>query len=183
MNNTPTLVIVSVVVTVLMVLMGMRMRMRMTMTMRMRMRKVMIMIIMVMLMEMRTMMVIVVRDAVRDGSGTSKRHRCNRHHKHPHLIARHGASGNVKDRRQRICRPAGWSERLSARRRAARRARPRSEERAARALAFLEEQILCEGPGSIAAVLFESVIGSGGAHIPPRGYMEGVRALCDKPAP
>jgi len=54
------------------------------------------------------------------------------------------------------------------------------EERSAQALSFLEEQIVCEGPGSIAAVMFESVIGSGGVHMAPKGYMEGVRALCDK---
>jgi len=29
-------------------------------------------------------------------------------------------------------------------------------------------------------VMFESVIGSGGVHLAPEGYMEGVRALCDK---
>jgi len=54
------------------------------------------------------------------------------------------------------------------------------EERTAQALAHLEEQIACEGPGTIAAVMFESVIGSGGVHKAPKGYMEGVRALCDK---
>lgn len=54
------------------------------------------------------------------------------------------------------------------------------EERSAKALAYLEEQIACEGPGTIAAVMFESVIGSGGVHLAPKGYMEGVRALCDK---
>merc|ERR1719401_2263313 len=54
------------------------------------------------------------------------------------------------------------------------------EERTAQALAHLEEQIACEGPGTIAAVMFESVIGSGGVHLAPKGYMEGVRALCDK---
>jgi len=54
------------------------------------------------------------------------------------------------------------------------------EERTQKALAFLEEQILCEGPSSIAAVMFESIIGSGGVHLAPAGYMEGVRALCDR---
>lgn len=54
------------------------------------------------------------------------------------------------------------------------------EERTSKSLGFLEEQILCEGPTSIAAVMFESVIGSGGVHLAPKGYMEGVRALCDK---
>mmetsp|Transcript_36320 Transcript_36320/g.104363 ORF Transcript_36320/g.104363 Transcript_36320/m.104363 type:complete len:493 (-) Transcript_36320:177-1655(-) len=54
------------------------------------------------------------------------------------------------------------------------------EERATQALAYLEEQIQCEGPTTIAAMMFESVIGSGGVHLAPKGYMEGVRALCDK---
>jgi len=49
-----------------------------------------------------------------------------------------------------------------------------------RALAMLEDQILAEGPESIAAMLLESVVGAGGVLVPPDGYMEGVRALCDK---
>jgi taurine--2-oxoglutarate transaminase len=44
----------------------------------------------------------------------------------------------------------------------------------------LEEIILYEGPESIAAVLMESVTGTNGVIIPPDGYMQGVRALCDK---
>lgn len=54
------------------------------------------------------------------------------------------------------------------------------EERTTKALAFLEEQIWCEGPDTIAAIMLESVIGSGGVYPHPKGYMEGVRALCDK---
>lgn len=54
------------------------------------------------------------------------------------------------------------------------------EEACATALAALEEQIIYEGPQTIAAVLIESVIGSGGAVAHPRGYLEGVRALCDE---
>lgn len=54
------------------------------------------------------------------------------------------------------------------------------DERASKSLGFLEEQIVCEGPGSIAAIMLESVIGSGGVHLAPKGYMQGVRALCDK---
>ena len=53
-------------------------------------------------------------------------------------------------------------------------------ERTAMALNMLEEQILYEGPDTIALVQFESIIGSGGVLIPPEGYMQGVRALCDK---
>ena len=44
----------------------------------------------------------------------------------------------------------------------------------------LEEIIQYEGPDTIAAVLMESVAGTNGIIIPPQGYMQGVRALCDK---
>ena len=44
----------------------------------------------------------------------------------------------------------------------------------------LEEIIQYEGPDTIAAVLMESVTGTNGIIIPPQGYMQGVRALCDK---
>jgi len=47
-------------------------------------------------------------------------------------------------------------------------------------LELLENQILYEGPHQIAAVFMESVVGSNGVLVPPKGYMEGVRALCDK---
>lgn len=44
----------------------------------------------------------------------------------------------------------------------------------------LEEIILYEGPDSIAAILIESVTGTNGIIVPPDGYMQGVRKLCDK---
>ena len=47
-------------------------------------------------------------------------------------------------------------------------------------LNHLEEIIRYEGPESIAAILMESVTGTNGIIIPPQGYMQGVRALCDK---
>lgn len=47
-------------------------------------------------------------------------------------------------------------------------------------LNHLEEIIQYEGPETIAAVLMESVTGTNGILIPPEGYMQGVRALCDK---
>ena len=47
-------------------------------------------------------------------------------------------------------------------------------------LNHLEEIILYEGPESIAAILMESVTGTNGIIIPPEGYLQGVRALCDK---
>jgi taurine--2-oxoglutarate transaminase len=47
-------------------------------------------------------------------------------------------------------------------------------------LNHLEEIIRYEGPETIAAVLIESVTGTNGIIIPPVGYLQGVRALCDK---
>lgn len=47
-------------------------------------------------------------------------------------------------------------------------------------LAKLEEQIIYEGPQSIAAIVLETITGSNGIIIPPKGYLPGVRALCDQ---
>jgi taurine--2-oxoglutarate transaminase len=46
-------------------------------------------------------------------------------------------------------------------------------------LAHLEEIITYEGPHTIAAILMETVTGTNGIIIPPQGYMQGVRELCD----
>ncbi|CAB4845568.1 unannotated protein [freshwater metagenome] len=54
------------------------------------------------------------------------------------------------------------------------------EQECARALEHLEQTIIFEGPKTIAAILIESVPGTAGILIPPKGYLEGVRALCDK---
>ncbi len=37
-----------------------------------------------------------------------------------------------------------------------------------------------EGPDTIAAIVMESVTGTNGVIIPPQGYMQGVRELCDR---
>lgn len=47
-------------------------------------------------------------------------------------------------------------------------------------LNHLEEIIQYEGPDTIAAILMESVTGTNGIIIPPEGYLQGVRKLCDK---
>ncbi len=47
-------------------------------------------------------------------------------------------------------------------------------------LAKLEEQICYENPGNIAAIVMETITGSNGVIIPPKGYLPGVRAICDK---
>lgn len=44
----------------------------------------------------------------------------------------------------------------------------------------LEEQIHYEGPDQIAAIVVESITGANGVIIPPDGYLQGLRALCDK---
>ena len=54
------------------------------------------------------------------------------------------------------------------------------EQECARALEHLEQTIIFEGPKTIAAILIESVVGTNGILVPPKGYLEGVRALCDK---
>jgi taurine--2-oxoglutarate transaminase len=47
-------------------------------------------------------------------------------------------------------------------------------------LNHLEEIIQYEGPETIAAVMLETVTGTNGIIIPPEGYLQGVRALCDR---
>ena len=54
------------------------------------------------------------------------------------------------------------------------------EEECARALEHLENTIIFEGAKTIGAILIESVVGTAGVLVPPKGYLEGVRALCDK---
>lgn len=57
----------------------------------------------------------------------------------------------------------------------------KSEEEATKYyLTKLDEQIQYEGPNSIAAIVLETITGSNGVIIPPKGYMPGVRAICDK---
>ncbi|HPB71644.1 MAG TPA: aspartate aminotransferase family protein [Phycicoccus sp.] len=49
-----------------------------------------------------------------------------------------------------------------------------------RALAHLRDVITVEGPGTIAAILLETVVGTNGILVPPDGYLAGVRELCDE---
>ena len=56
----------------------------------------------------------------------------------------------------------------------------RGTDSAEKALADLEEIVMLEGPQTIAGIILETVTGTNGIHVPPDGYLEGVRALCDK---
>lgn len=54
------------------------------------------------------------------------------------------------------------------------------EEECSRALQHLRRIIECEGSKSIAAILLESIPGTAGILMPPKGYLKGVRALADE---
>ena len=47
-------------------------------------------------------------------------------------------------------------------------------------LARTEEIVELEGPKTIAAIIVEPVVGTNGILIPPDGYMQGLRDICDK---
>jgi taurine---2-oxoglutarate transaminase len=47
-------------------------------------------------------------------------------------------------------------------------------------LRYLDETIQLEGPNTIAAFFLETVTGTNGILIPPDGYLQGVRDLCDR---
>ena len=44
----------------------------------------------------------------------------------------------------------------------------------------LEEQLNYENPDNVAAIVMETITGTNGIIIPPKGYLPGVRKLCDK---
>ena len=49
-----------------------------------------------------------------------------------------------------------------------------------RALQHLADTLMVEGPHTVAAIVLETVVGTNGILVPPDGYLEGVRALCDE---
>jgi len=56
----------------------------------------------------------------------------------------------------------------------------RGWESADSSLAMIEETIQLEGPSTIAAFILEPVTGTNGILVPPDGYLEGLRKICDK---
>ena len=65
-----------------------------------------------------------------------------------------------------------------------RTARPSTPRRGSRSPSgrwqHLRDTIVFEGAGTVAAVLLETVVGTNGVLVPPPGYLEGVRAICDE---
>lgn len=57
---------------------------------------------------------------------------------------------------------------------------PSEEAASAYYLAKLREQIIYEGPDQVAAIVLETITGSNGVIIPPKGYLPGIRAICDE---
>lgn len=55
-----------------------------------------------------------------------------------------------------------------------------AQEESERALQHLRHTVAAEGPQHVAAIILEPVVGSNGILVPPPGYLEGVRALCDE---
>ena len=54
------------------------------------------------------------------------------------------------------------------------------EQECERALQHLEQVVAFEGPGTIAALVLESIPGTAGILVPPDGYLAGVRDICDR---
>lgn len=49
-----------------------------------------------------------------------------------------------------------------------------------RALEHLENVLMVEGPHTVAMIALETVVGTSGILVPPDGYLQGVRELCNK---
>ncbi|MDF2144867.1 aspartate aminotransferase family protein [Knoellia sp. p5-6-4] len=49
-----------------------------------------------------------------------------------------------------------------------------------RALQHLRDVLMVEGPQTVAAIILETVVGTNGILVPPPGYLQGVREICDE---
>ncbi len=54
------------------------------------------------------------------------------------------------------------------------------EQESERALAHLRETLMVEGPQTVACIILETVVGTNGILVPPPGYLQGVRDICDE---
>lgn len=54
------------------------------------------------------------------------------------------------------------------------------EEECKRALEHFQAVVELEGPNTIAAVILETVVGTNGVLVPPKGYLPGIKAICER---
>lgn len=54
------------------------------------------------------------------------------------------------------------------------------EEERTRALQHVRDVLMVEGPHTVAAIIVESVVGTNGILVPPEGYLQGLREICDE---
>ncbi len=54
------------------------------------------------------------------------------------------------------------------------------EQETERSLQHLRDTLMVEGPTTVAAIILESVVGTNGILVPPPGYLQGVRQICDE---
>lgn len=54
------------------------------------------------------------------------------------------------------------------------------QEECERALAHVEEVLMYEGPQTVAGLIIETVVGTNGILVPPDGYLQGIREICDR---
>ncbi len=54
------------------------------------------------------------------------------------------------------------------------------EQETERALQHLRDTIVMEGADKVAAIVLETVVGTNGILVPPPGYLDGVRSICDE---
>ena len=54
------------------------------------------------------------------------------------------------------------------------------EEETQRALQHVRDTLMVEGPHTVAAIMLETVVGTNGILVPPPGYLQGIREICDE---
>jgi taurine--2-oxoglutarate transaminase len=55
-----------------------------------------------------------------------------------------------------------------------------AEEETQRALQHIRDTLMVEGAHTVAAIMLETVVGTNGILVPPPGYLQGIREICDE---
>ncbi len=55
-----------------------------------------------------------------------------------------------------------------------------AQEETERALQHVRDTIMVEGAATVAAIILETIVGTNGILVPPPGYLDGIRAICDE---